>query len=53
MKIRSKMEISKNWDKPLELLAVGTLCPKISFLAQKLRAVAREQTHRTDRESKT
>ena len=30
--------------KHLEVLALGTLCPKISFLAQKLRAVAREQT---------
>ena len=31
--------------KSLEALAVGTLCSKIRFLAQKLRAVAREQTH--------
>ena len=29
---------------------VETLCPTISFLAQKLRAVAREQTH-TDRKA--
>ena len=39
------MEISKNWEKHLEVLAVGTLFPKISFLAKKLRAVALEQTH--------
>ena len=38
------MEISKNWEKHLEVLAVGTLCPKISFLAQKLRAVASKET---------
>ena len=38
------MEVSKNREKRLEVLAPGTLCPKISFLAQKLRAVAREQT---------
>ena len=47
MKIRSKiflMEISRNWEKHLEVLALGTLCPKISFLAQKLQALAREQT---------
>ena len=44
----------KKLGKKLEVLAVGTLCPKISFLAQKLRAVAREHTHtHTDRESKT
>ena len=36
------MEISKKWGKHLEVLALGTLCPKISFLAQKLRTVARQ-----------
>ena len=49
MKIPSiffQMEVSKNWENQLEILAPGTLCPKISFLAQKLRAVAREQTDR-------
>ena len=40
------MEISKNWQKHLEVLAVGTLCPKISFLAQKLWAISREQTEK-------
>ena len=44
MNMRFKMKISKNWEKHLEVLALGTLCPKISFLAQKLRAVAHEQT---------
>ena len=39
------MKISKKWEKRLEVLPPGTLCPKISFLAQELRAVAREQTH--------
>ena len=33
-------------------MAVGTLCPKISFLAQKLRAVALEQTHRQTEKAK-
>ena len=39
------MEKSKNWENYLQVLAIGTLCSQISFLAQKLRAVAREQTH--------
>ena len=48
-----QMKISKNQERLLQLLALGTLCPKISFLAQKLRAVAREQTRtQTDRENK-
>ena len=38
------MEIPKNWEKHLEVLPPETLCPKISFLAQKLQALAREQT---------
>ena len=46
------MEISKNWEKQLEVLVPQTLCPKISFLAQKLRAVGREQTDRHTEKTK-
>ena len=50
MNIRSKIFLSGDIKKMGEM-PPGTLCPKISFLDQKLRAVAREQTH-THRERK-
>ena len=55
MKIRSKIFSNgdiKKLGKRLEVLALGTLCPKISFVAQKLRALGREQTHRHTEKTK-
>ena len=49
-----KMDDWKIWKKRLGVPSLGTLCPKMSFIGQKLRPVAREQTDtQTHRESKT